>query len=113
VPLVCLLFVFGATQAATETLVYIHVAQRLEQLGKHVATHVSMAMFIIALALSAGLGNMLGGALQDTKWAVQVGVTCAVAGTTGMYGVVVSVVMMTIKSQHISQGLEIGRTDTP
>jgi hypothetical protein len=111
--LVCLLFVFGATQAATETLVYIHVAKRLEQLGKHVATHVSMAMLIIALALGAGLGNMLGGALQNTKWAVQVGVTCAVAGATGMYGVVVSVVMMAIKSQHISQGLKIARTDTP
>jgi hypothetical protein len=38
--LICMLFVFGVGQSATEALVYINVARRLEQLGKHVATHV-------------------------------------------------------------------------
>jgi hypothetical protein len=86
--------VFGVTQAATDTLVYIHVAQRLEQLGKHVATHVSMCMYMIALALGAGLGNMVGGALQTQSWSVQVGVTCALAGFTSVYGAVISVIML-------------------
>jgi hypothetical protein len=92
--LACLLFVFGVTQAATEALVYIHVAQRLEQLGKHVATHVSMCMYMIALALGAGFDNMIGGALQMEQWSVQVGVTCALAGFTSVYGAVISTIML-------------------
>jgi hypothetical protein len=142
----CLLFVFGVTQAATETLVYIHVAQRLEQLGKHVATHVSMCMYMIALALGAGmviwwagaadaelectgwsdvcsgrlhqcvrccnqrhyagwpcsraaaavkfLVSMVGGALRSSSWIAQVGVTCALAGFTSVFGAAVSVIML-------------------
>jgi hypothetical protein len=39
-------------------------------------------------------GNMVGGALQVVSWAVQVGVACALAGATGVYGVVVSMVML-------------------
>jgi hypothetical protein len=93
----CLLFVFGVTQAATETLVYLHVAQRLEQLGKHVATHVSMCMFMIALALGAGSGSMVGGALQRESWSVQVGVTCALAGFIIVYGAVLSLYMLANK----------------
>jgi hypothetical protein len=71
--LACLLFVFGVTQAAMATLVYIHVAQRLEQLGKHVAAHVSMCMYMIAIALGAGLGNIGGGALQSSNGGLQLG----------------------------------------
>lgn len=89
---VCLLFAFGLTQAATETLVYIHVADRLEHIGKHVATHVSMAMYMIALAAGAGVGNMAGGALQQRSWNVQVAVAGVLAGTTGVYGAVLNVI---------------------
>ncbi|WIA13682.1 hypothetical protein OEZ85_007242 [Tetradesmus obliquus] len=90
--LVCLLFVFGFTQASTEALVYIHIARRLEQLGRHVATHVSMCMFTIALALGAGIGNMIGGLVQREEWGVQLGVVCGMAGATAVCGTVVSLV---------------------
>ena len=101
--LACLLFVFGLTQAATEALVYIHVAQRLEVLGKHVATHVSMCMYMIALALGAGLGNMAGGALQQESWVVQVAVTCTLAGFTSMYGAAISAGMQASTAQKPQQ----------
>uniref|UniRef100_A0A383WCM1 Major facilitator superfamily (MFS) profile domain-containing protein n=1 Tax=Tetradesmus obliquus TaxID=3088 RepID=A0A383WCM1_TETOB len=90
--LVCLLFVFGFTQASTEALVYIHIARRLEQLARHVATHVSMCMFTIALALGAGIGNMIGGLVQREEWGVQLGVVCGMAGATAVCGTVVSLV---------------------
>jgi predicted MFS family arabinose efflux permease len=93
-----LLFVFGVTQAATETLVYIHVAKRLEQLGKHVATHVSMCMFTIALALGAGLGNMVGGVMQQQQWGVQIGGMSAMTGATGLYGAVLSLYMAKVNN---------------
>jgi predicted MFS family arabinose efflux permease len=99
--LACLLFIFGVSQATTETLVYIHVARRLEQLGKHVATHVSMCMFTIALALGAGLGNMVGGALQQQNWAVQLWATSAMAGVTGLYGCVLSLIMVKVASGQV------------
>jgi hypothetical protein len=56
--------------------------------------HVSMAMFTLALALGAGLGNMAGGALQSVGYGLQVGVPCAVAGATGVYGAVLSISML-------------------
>jgi hypothetical protein len=106
--LACLLFVFGATQAATETMVYIHVARRLDVLGRQVAMHVSMAMFIIALALGAGLGNMAGGVLQNVGFGVQVGVACAVAGVTGVYGAVLSFGMSAKQQQSSTLSLRSG-----
>lgn len=101
--LACLLFVFGLTQAATETLVYIHVARRLEALGKHVATHVSMCMYMIALALGAGVGNMVGGALQSSGWAVQVGVMCALAAATSVYGAALNLHMVFSRHNRVTQ----------
>jgi hypothetical protein len=98
--LACLLFVFGATQATTcgglctEALAYIHVARRLEQLGKHVATHVSMCMCTIAIALGAGIGNVIGGALQQQQWGWQIGVTCSLSGGAGLFAVVLSICML-------------------
>jgi hypothetical protein len=101
--LACLLFLFGLTQAATEALVYIHVAQRLEVLGKHVATNVSMCMYMIALALGAGLGNMAGGALHNGGWPTQVGVMCGLTGFTSVYGAVLSFCMAGWQRQAVLQ----------
>jgi hypothetical protein len=97
--LACLLFIFGAAQATTEALAYIHVARRLQQLGKHVATHVSMCMFVIAFALGAGIGNMVGGVVQSKSWAVQLSVACMMACTTGLYAVGVSIISLRISNK--------------
>jgi hypothetical protein len=53
-----------------------------------------MCMYMIALALGAGLGNMVGGALQSSNWGLQVGVVCALAGTTSVYGAALSLYML-------------------
>jgi len=54
--LAAVLFVYGASQAAVETLVYLHVAFRLDQLAQNTATHVSMCMYLLAQTAGAGLG---------------------------------------------------------
>eukprot|EP00775_Hariotina_reticulata_P001418 gene1418-1760_t len=86
--LAVVLFVYGATQAAIETLVYLHVAFRLDQLAQHTATHVSMCMYLLAQTAGAGLGNLTGGALQQQSRAVQIAAMSALGGCAALFGIV-------------------------
>eukprot|EP00775_Hariotina_reticulata_P008877 gene8877-9055_t len=89
-----LLFLFGASQSAVEALVYIHVAQRLAEIGSHrvSATPVSMCMFYLAQTGGGGLGSLTGGALQQQMRGVQQGVMAAGAGITALYGMVLGII---------------------
>jgi hypothetical protein len=89
--LMFLLFIFGACQAAVETLVYVHVAQRLEQLGRQTATHVGMCLFLLCQCGGGAAGSLAGGALQMQGWGLQALVMAGMAATAAVYGVVVGV----------------------
>jgi hypothetical protein len=90
--LMFLLFVFGACQAAVETLVYVHVAQRLDELGRQTATHVGMCLFLLCQCGGGAVGSLAGGALQMQGWGVQAVVMGGIAVSAAVYGVVVGVI---------------------
>jgi hypothetical protein len=85
--LAVVLFIYGATQAAIETLVYLHVAFRLDQVGQNTATHVSMCMYLLAQTAGAGLGNLTGGALQQQSRQVQIAAMSALGGCAALFGI--------------------------
>jgi hypothetical protein len=89
--LMLLLCVFGASQAAVETLVYVHVAQRLEELGQVTATHVGMCLFLLCQCGGGAVGSIAGGALQMQGWGVQVVVMTGMGLSAAVYGVAVGV----------------------
>jgi len=85
--LAVVLFIYGATQAAIETLVYLHVAFRLDQVGQNTATYVSMCMYLLAQTAGAGLGNLTGGALQQQGRQVQIAAMSALGGCAALFGI--------------------------
>jgi MFS family permease len=90
--LVIVLVIAGSAQAAVEALTYIHIAKRLDRLQRSTAVHVSMAMYILAQTTGGGLGSLLGSALLQQPWVVQVAAQAAVCGAAGLYGVALGVV---------------------
>eukprot|EP00775_Hariotina_reticulata_P008063 gene8063-8258_t len=95
VPALCiLLFLYGASQAAVEALLYIHVAKRVEDFGstRLGAAPVSMCMFYLAQTGGGGLGSLTGGGLQHQSFAVLLGMMGAGAGVTALYGSVLGFV---------------------
>jgi hypothetical protein len=89
--LMLLLFVIGASQAAVETLVYVHVAQRLDELGRQTATHVGMCLFLLCQCGGGAVGSLAGGALQMQGWGVQAAVVAGMGASAAAYGVAVGV----------------------
>jgi hypothetical protein len=93
-----LLFLYGASQAAVEAVLYIHVAKRVEVFGSSRvgAAPVSMCMFYLAQTGGGALGSLTGGGLQQQGFAVLLGVMGAVAGVTAVYGSVLGAVSFRI-----------------
>jgi hypothetical protein len=60
-------------------------------------------MYMIALALGAGLGNMVGGALQSSVWAVQVGVMCALAAATIVFCAAINMHMLVGQQEKVTE----------
>lgn len=83
------LFVYGASQAAVGTLVYVHVAQRLDVIGHQAGLQVSMCMYVFADTAAGGVGNLTGGALQHQAWATQLAVVALGAALATCLGVAV------------------------
>jgi MFS family permease len=90
--LVITLVVAGSAQAAVEALTYIHIAKRLDRLQRNTAVHVSMAMYILAQTTGGAIGSLLGSALLQQPWVVQVAAQAAACGAAGLYGVALGVV---------------------
>jgi predicted MFS family arabinose efflux permease len=86
------LAIAGSAQAAVEAMTYIHIAKRLDRLQRSTAVHVSMAMYILAQTTGGGLGSLLGSALLQQPWVVQVAAQAAVCGAAGMYGVALGLI---------------------
>eukprot|EP00775_Hariotina_reticulata_P009629 gene9629-9789_t len=88
IPALCvLLFLYGASQAAVETLVYLHVAHRLDRIEVASAAPVSMCMYYLAQTAGAGIGSLTGGGLQHQAFTVQLGVMGGGCGFAAGFGV--------------------------
>lgn len=98
--LVVSLFAYGASQSAVETLIYVHVAKRLEVLQHHTMTHVSMCMYMLAQTAGGSLGSLTGGALQAQARTVQLLVMGLAAGVSSAFGVVLGLVTSRRTSQQ-------------
>lgn len=91
--LILTLMLYGAAQSAVETLIYVHVAERLETLGHETATHASMCMYLLAQTTGSALGSLAGGGLQMKGRLLQILVTGGVAGLSGLYGALLGLCM--------------------
>lgn len=89
--LVVVLLVAGSAQACIEALTYIHIAKRLDRLQRSSAVHVSMAMYILAQTMGSGFGSLIGSAVLQQSWVVQIAALATVCGVAGLYGVVLGV----------------------
>jgi predicted MFS family arabinose efflux permease len=85
--LVVLLVIAGSAQAGIEALTYVNITKRLDDLQRSTAVHVSMAMYILAQTMGSGIGSLIGSAMLQQPWVVQVAVQAAVCGAAGLYGV--------------------------